>query len=85
MASSTVRTFTDPDAYRAAIRARRVEGVVTARGNFHAEMTRIDLDRVLMQHAEDCYFDEATAGRDHLRDGSGSARYARERDGADKR
>jgi AraC-like DNA-binding protein len=51
MASSTVRTFTDPDAYRAAIRAQRVEGVVTARGNFHAEMTRIDFDRVLMQRA----------------------------------
>src|SRR5207244_9649552 len=53
MASSTVRTFNDPDAYRAAIRAQRVEGVVTARGNFHAEMTRIDLDRLLMQHAEE--------------------------------
>ena len=53
MASSTVRTFTDPDAYRAAIRAERVEGIVTSRGNFHAEMTRIDLDRVLMQHAEE--------------------------------
>ena len=53
MASSTVRTFTDPDAYRVAIRAEHVEGVVTARGNFHAEMTRIDLDQVLMQHAEE--------------------------------
>ncbi len=53
MPSSTVRIFADPDAYRAAIRARRVEGVVTARGNFHAEMTRIDLDRLLMQHAEE--------------------------------
>ena len=36
MPSSTVRTFADSDAYHAAIRARRVEGVVTARGNFKA-------------------------------------------------
>ncbi len=53
MASSTVRTFTDSDGYRAAIRAQRVEGVVTARGNFHAELTRIDFDRLLMQHADE--------------------------------
>ena len=53
MPSSTVHTFTDPDAYRGALRARRVEGVVTARGNFHAELTRIDLDRLLMQRAEE--------------------------------
>jgi AraC-like DNA-binding protein len=53
MPSSIVRTFSDPDAYHAALRARRVEGVVTARGNFHAELTRIDLDRLLMQCAEE--------------------------------
>src|SRR5437667_1827726 len=53
MASSTVRTFTDPDAYHAAIRAQQVEGVTTARGNFHAELTRIDFDRLLMQRAEE--------------------------------
>jgi hypothetical protein len=50
---STVCAFTDPDAYRAAIRARKVEGVLTARGNFHAELTRIDFDRLLMQYAEE--------------------------------
>jgi hypothetical protein len=53
MPSSIVHTFTEPDAYRAALRARRVEGFVTARGNFHAELTRVDLDRVLMQRAEE--------------------------------
>jgi AraC-like DNA-binding protein len=53
MASSTVQAFKDPDAYYAAIRSQRVEGVVTARGHFHAELTRIDFDRLLMQHAEE--------------------------------
>jgi hypothetical protein len=53
MPASVVRTFADHDAYRAALRARRVEGVVTARGNFHAELTLIDLDRLLMQRAEE--------------------------------
>jgi AraC-like DNA-binding protein len=53
MPSSTVRIFAELDAYHAGIRAERVEGVVTARGNFHAELTRIDLDRLLMQRAEE--------------------------------
>jgi AraC-like DNA-binding protein len=53
MASSTVRTFTDPDAYHATMRARRVDGVVTERGEFHAELTRIDFDRLLMQRADE--------------------------------
>src|SRR5712691_1649389 len=53
MPSSTVRTFDDPDVYHAAIRAQQVDGVITARGNFHAELTRIDFDRLLMQRASE--------------------------------
>jgi hypothetical protein len=53
MADSQVATFADPDSYHAAIRAERVEGVLTARGNFHAELTRIDFDRLLMQRADE--------------------------------
>ena len=49
MPSSTAYTFADRDAFHAAIRAERVEGVVTARGEFHAELTRVDFDRLLMQ------------------------------------
>ena len=39
VASSTVRTFTDPDAYHAAIRHTHAEGIVTGRGQFRAELT----------------------------------------------
>src|SRR5438128_517838 len=53
MPDSSVLTFTDPDAYHAAIRAQRVEGALTARGMFHAELTRIDFDRLLMQRADE--------------------------------
>ena len=53
MPDSAVLTFTDPDVYRAAIRNAKVEGVVTARGNFRAELTRIDLHRLWMLRGEE--------------------------------
>ena len=46
---STVLTFTDPDAYHAAIRDVHAEGVITARGNFRVESTAIWLDRLSLQ------------------------------------
>ena len=49
MPSSTAYAFADPDAFHAAIRAERVEVVVTTRGEFHAELTLVDFDRLLMQ------------------------------------
>src|SRR6516165_2527578 len=52
MPSSAARTFTDPDEYFAGIRNLQIEGVV-ARGEFRAELTRIDLHRLFM-----CRFDE---------------------------
>ena len=51
MPSSTIGTFTDPDAYHAAIRNAEVEGIVTARGEYRAELSRIDLHRIWMQRA----------------------------------
>ena len=48
MPSSTVRTFTDPDAYFAGIRNLPIDGVVTKRGKFRAETTLIDLHRLQM-------------------------------------
>jgi len=49
MSWSASRTFTDPDAYHAAI--AHADGVVTARGNFRADLATIQLDRVLLRHA----------------------------------
>lgn len=51
MPTIAARTFTDPDAFHAAIRAEQVEGVITARGEFRAGLTRVDFDRLLMQRA----------------------------------
>jgi AraC-like DNA-binding protein len=49
MPSSTVRNFTDPDDYAAAIRQGTHELTVTERGHFTATLTRIDLHRLWMQ------------------------------------
>jgi hypothetical protein len=48
MPSSTVRTFTDPDAYFAGIRNLSIDGFVTERGKFRADATLIDLHRLQM-------------------------------------
>ena len=53
MPDSAVLTFSDPDVYHTAIRNAQVDGVVTARGNFRAELTRIDLHRLWMLHGEE--------------------------------
>jgi AraC-like DNA-binding protein len=53
MPDCAVRTFTDPDAYHAAIRDAHAEGVVTGRGNFRAESTAIWLDRLSLQRSKE--------------------------------
>ena len=53
MPSSTVRTFTDPDEYAAAVRQGTYELTVIERGHFTAKLTRIDLHRVWMQRFSD--------------------------------
>jgi AraC-like DNA-binding protein len=53
MPSSAVRTFTHPDTYFAGIRNLAIEGVVTRRGEFRAEATRIDLHRLWMHRFEE--------------------------------
>jgi hypothetical protein len=52
MPDSALATFTDPDAYRAALRDVRAQGVVTARGNFHAELATVRLDRLSLQRTQ---------------------------------
>jgi len=49
MASSRVFRFSDPAPYQAAIRAADVEVYPTTRGNFQAELTQINLNRLWMQ------------------------------------
>jgi AraC-like DNA-binding protein len=44
--------FTDPEAYYSAIRGA-VEGIVTARGDYHAKFTRANFSRVWMSRGED--------------------------------
>jgi AraC-like DNA-binding protein len=53
MPSSTVRTFTDPDDYAAAVRQGTYELTVTERGHFTAKLARIDLHRLWMQRFSD--------------------------------
>ena len=53
MPSSAVRSFTDPDAYAAAIRQAAVQPTVTGRGHFAAQVVRIDLHRLWMQRLSD--------------------------------
>ena len=53
MPDSAVVTFTDPDAYHAAIRDAHAEGVITGRGNFRAESTAIWLDRLSLQRSKE--------------------------------
>jgi AraC-like DNA-binding protein len=53
LSSSAVRTFTDPDDYAASIRATNAEFTVSERGQFTANLIRIDLHRLWMQRFSD--------------------------------
>jgi hypothetical protein len=53
MPDSAVLTFTDLDAYHAAMPGAHAEGVVTARGYFRAESTTIRLDRLDLHRTEE--------------------------------
>jgi AraC-like DNA-binding protein len=53
MVRSQVLAFSDPLAYQAAVRAADVEVLVKSRGDFRAELTRIDLDRLWIQRGYD--------------------------------
>jgi AraC-like DNA-binding protein len=49
MASSSVRAFTDPDEYAAAVRQGVVDITVTERGRFSAKICRLDFHELWMQ------------------------------------
>jgi AraC-like DNA-binding protein len=51
MPGSIISAFTDPLEYQAFIRAADVKVLVTAPGNYEAELTRVDLHQVWMQRS----------------------------------
>ena len=53
MPSSTIQTFSDPDEYTAAIRGTTAELRVTERGDFAAEIVRIELHRMVVTRLRD--------------------------------
>jgi AraC-like DNA-binding protein len=53
MSSSAYFTFTDPYAYQTAIRNGQVESFPTTRGDFRAELTQVNLHRLLMQRGHE--------------------------------
>src|SRR5215469_8464838 len=53
MSWSTFRTFTDLDAYHAAFRDMRAKSSITGRGNFRADFTTVQLDRLSLQDHEE--------------------------------
>jgi len=53
MRSSSTAIFTDPHPYQMAIRGAQVEVLVTAKGDFRAELTKIDLARLWMQRSHE--------------------------------
>lgn len=53
MSTSATRIFTDPEMYFTGIRDLRIDGVITKRGEFRAETTRIDLHRLWMHRLDE--------------------------------
>jgi len=53
MPQSTVTTFTDPSRFQEAVRSAEVEVLVTARGDFRAELTHIDLHKLSIQRGRE--------------------------------
>lgn len=53
MSLSVVRSFTDPDTYFSSIQSLRIDGFVTERGEFRAEWTRVELQRLRMHRFDE--------------------------------
>lgn len=53
MIASRVLSFNDPYIYQTAVRAADVEILVTGKGHFQAELAKIDMPRLWMQHGRE--------------------------------
>ncbi len=53
MGTSSVARFADPEAYQASIRPANVEILVTAKGDFHAALTRVEFPRLWVQRGRE--------------------------------
>jgi hypothetical protein len=53
MPNSTVREVTDAEEFRQTIRPARAEYIVTGRGCFQANIIKIDLHHLWVQHLEE--------------------------------
>src|SRR5262245_60122855 len=53
MFASRAFTFIDPESYQATIRASSIELLPTTRGDFNAELTQIELNRLWMQRGSE--------------------------------
>ena len=53
MAENVVAKFTDPERYQAAVRPAQLEIFVTAKGDFKAQLRRVELSRLWIQRARE--------------------------------
>jgi hypothetical protein len=53
MFATATYTVSDPDVYAALIRGAEVGAVIAGRGDYKAEVTRVDLDQLWMQRGKD--------------------------------
>src|SRR5215471_3096179 len=78
MSWSLVQNFTDPDAFQAALRDMRAKSFITGRGNFRANFTTVQLDRLSLQGAEETLPRTAYSGLDPRKFAIGFATHPRQ-------
>jgi AraC-like DNA-binding protein len=78
MSRSAFQNFTDPDTFQAAFRDMRAKSFITGRGNFRANFTTIQLDRLSLQGAEETLPRTAFSGLDPRKFAIGFATHPRQ-------
>src|SRR5215471_15225054 len=78
MSRSAFQNFTDPDTFQAAFRDMRAKSFITGRGNFRANFTTIQLDRLSLQGAEETLPRTAYSGLDPRKFAIGFATHPRQ-------